>query len=481
MARIAIPTTTAQYHSSTPERSSLAGVSPLPNLLIVLIFAIDLLTPLLIWKGVIPSSIRWLADIAVIAILGILLLRMLAFNQFPLGFWLIAGLAIISMTQATLQGQPFVATLWGWWRTFQLPLFAVFAYLNPHWPKKFPQLLRQVCVALLVVELLVQILQYVTGEPVGDNLAGTLGRNGVSPLLIFSVFTLSLTLGYGAIRGDWRSFLLAFGAGVLSSSLAENKIFPFAALLLSIFAIGLYVWLGGKFWKLMPYLILIFAGLIGFFVTYNYFVPAAERRPLEQFIFDEGTREQYNQNIRIANDGSTSYDIGRNFAMEFGWNFIRTHSDPSVLLFGLGLGAKTESVSLGIIGIAFEQDGLGFTTGTGLMVLLQEMGLMGIGAVLLFVAVITHCLLKDLRIFRSSVVSELRIGILIFTWLWPVWLWYKPFLWYRETMVLYWIVLGYLFYHRKYDQLVADQDEVFGFDPNSTVLGPVKDKNASSV
>lgn len=456
-----MPTFASWHNQLLSGKPSIMMVSPKANLLIFFIFFAELLLPLLIWKGVVPAPVRWLPDLLVVVVTGILFLRMFVFDQFPLGFWLIIGLFILSTAQATLQGQPIATTLWGGWRTLQLPFFAVYAYLNPHWPARFPQRLRQVCVYILAFELLIQIIQYATGEPIGDNLAGSFGYFGVSPLLMFCVITLSFTLGYGAVSGDWRLFLLTFALGLASSVLAENKIFAVATLLMAFFAAVLYLILGGKIWKLMPYGGLLLLGLVLFFVGYNLFVPAAERRPLQQFLFDEETAETYNESIRpgsAVNDTNSDYRIGRTFAMEYAWNFILTHTDPTVLFFGLGLGAKSESRSLGLVGIAFEQDGLGYTTGTGMMNLLEEMGLMGVAVMGAFMALLSYHLFKDMNRYKNSGATELRIALLIFTLLWPLWLWYKPVLWFRVTMILYWVSIGYVFYQRRFDQLMEQKD-----------------------
>jgi hypothetical protein len=253
------------------------------------------------------------------------------------------------------------------------------------------------------------------------------------------------------VTGDWRSFLLVFTLGIVSSVLAENKIFPVAILLLTFLAAGLYLLLGGKLWKLLPYASLFSVGLLLFFVGYNLLVPAAERRTLQQFIFDEETRDSYNQTLRASGNNRVDYNIGRDFAVEFAWNYIWTHTDPSVLVFGLGLGARSESKSFGLLGIALEQDGLGVVRGTGLMNLLQEMGLMGLALVAAYMSSMVYLLLKDIRRYRDSTATELRVALLIFTLLFPLWLWYKPFLFYRVTTVIYWVGIGYVFRQRRYD------------------------------
>ncbi len=440
-------------------RPPLTMASAAVNYLIVVIFLTDLLTPFLIWKGFLPSITRWGSDVAILLVVVILFMRMLVFDRFPVGIWFIAALSILGITQATFQGQDILTTLWGWWKTFQFPLIALYAYLNPHWPAKFPERLRWLCVAVLAFELIVQLGQYATGEPVGDNLAGTFGRNGVSQLLFFSAIAVSCTLGYGVVKGDWRLFLVTFALGIVSSVLAENKIFPVVTLLLAGFAVGIYLYLGGKFAKLVPYGALLLTGLVLFFVGYNLLVPSAERRPLQDY-FDTETRESYNTRIRqSSNDAATDYNIGRTFAMQFGWDYVRNYPDETVFLLGLGLGARTESTTLGAGGIAFERDGLGLTRGTGMLVLLQEMGLLGVLAIASLMLWLTYQLLGDLKRYPHSAANELRVGIILFTLLWPLWLWYKPVIWARIAMLIYWLAIGYVLHHRAADQRATDQTQ----------------------
>lgn len=453
MTKLLNPSLTSFPRSLPSTKIAVHDLSPTVNFLIILIFFTDLVSPFLIWKGILPAPVRWISDLALVAVLGIIFFRMVVLDRFPLGFWLLAGFAILGMAQATLHGQSPVATMWGWWQTLSVPTLVIYAYLNPHWPQNFPRRIFQICFGILAIQLVIQLFQYATGEPIGDNLAGTFGYRGVSELLVFSVLTISLTLGHGVASGEWRPFLLAFAMGIVSSVLAENKIFPVAVLMLTMMAAGLTVYLGGKLLKLVPYAALFTVGLVLFFVGYNAFVPAAEKRTLEQFIYDEELRENYNQHVRTVTSDQADFRIGRAFALEHGWNFIRTHGDSSVFLFGLGLGARSESKSLGATGIALEQDGLGLVRGTGIMNLLHEMGLMGVAVVTLFILLLTYLLLRDMRLYRTSIATELRAALLMFTLLWPLLLWYKPFWWFRVSMVLYWIALGYVFYQRRHDQL----------------------------
>ncbi|MCB0082736.1 MAG: hypothetical protein KDE47_17465, partial [Caldilineaceae bacterium] len=168
---------------------------------------------------------------------------------------------------------------------------------------------------------------------------------------------------------------------------------------------------------------------------------------------DSETRESYNQRIRrSSDDASTDFNIGRTFAMQFGWEFISNATDRTVFLLGLGLGARTESTTLGAGGIAFERDGLGLTRGTGMLVLLQEMGVLGVLTMASLMLWLGVRLLTDLKRYPTSAASELRAGILLFTVLWPLWLWYKPVIWARVAMLLYWLAVGYVVRQRAIDE-----------------------------
>ena len=58
---------------------------------------------------------------------------------------------------------------------FKYPLVGLYVYLQPAPSPHFPARLRIIGISLLILEVGVQIGQYLTGEKVGDNLAGILG------------------------------------------------------------------------------------------------------------------------------------------------------------------------------------------------------------------------------------------------------------------------------------------------------------------
>lgn len=415
------------------------------NLLFVLALATDLLTPFLIWKGILPAYTRWLSHVAVAAMMIAAYARMLVFNRIPAAVWVIAWLSVTGIAVAILQGQGIGATAWGWWIMFQYPLVGLYAYLRPHRPERFPQLLRTACIAILSAEVMIQIGQYLTGEPPGDNLAGTFGEHGTAKLVIFIAFILCLALGEWLAEGRWKTLVLVLGLGTVSSVLGEIKIFPVIVLALGMVTIMIRVFQRGQRRKAFQYLVLVGAVVWVFFPAYDAVVlPARGSQPLEAYT-DLTTLADYLGHQSQASDTGMyygRYSFGRNYALSYAWEEIRT--DMTTLLFGWGVGARGESRTLGIAGVGLLEGDVGLTTGTSLLVMMQEWGLVGmvvLGGLLLWVVV---ALIQDMGRKPDSNVTELRYALLLFSLLWPLWLWYHRVWGHRVTMLLYWWSLGYV-------------------------------------
>ena len=418
-------------------------VSPQTNLLLVLALATDLLVPFLIWKGILPAPTRWVSHIAVVTLMGLAYARMMVFDQIPGAAWIIAGILAIGVTVALFGGQGITATAWGCLMMFQYPLVGLYAYLQPHWPDRLPQRLCTFCTAILGMEVIVQIGQYLTSQTPGDNLAGTFGWHGTGLLVMFILFVLCLALGQWLASGQWKTLIWVLALGSVSSVLGEMKIFPVAALALTMLAAGFFVLKGGHLSKLVPYVVLLGVTVWIFITGYNMFVPIAKRMPIDQFLLDADALNEYLGSISgSAINQNTTYDISRNFAVKYGWSTITR--DTTTFLFGFGLGARGESKTLGTTGIALEQASLKMSRRSSLLVLMQEMGLLGLigmGGFVLWVAVV---LFRDIRRYPQSQAVELRYALLLFSLLWPVWLWYQTVWDFRVLMLLYWGALGYV-------------------------------------
>ncbi|MCH7745999.1 MAG: 50S ribosomal protein L11 methyltransferase [Chloroflexi bacterium] len=277
--------------------------------MIMVVLMADLLTPFFIWKGILPPPIRWISSIGVAILASIAFARMMALDRIPRAVLVIGALSAIGITVALLEGQGILATAWGWWRMFEFVLVGLFAYLSPHWPPRFPHRLLAFCVGVLGMEVLFQIGQYLTGQPIGDHLAGTFGRHGVGPLAIFIMFVLCLGLGQWLSEGRWKILLIAITLGLISSVLGEIKIFTAAALALSMLAALFFVLRRGQLRKLIPFALLAGIVLWIFAAGYNTFASRSNRPLLQQVYLDSTRRNSYLNLVRQSATEPDSFDI----------------------------------------------------------------------------------------------------------------------------------------------------------------------------
>jgi hypothetical protein len=415
-----------------------------PNIFLVLAFIADLLTPYLIWKGYVPGLVRWISHAAIFFMVLGVFLRMLAFNRIPFTFWIIFMLSAIGISAAIFTGQDLPTTIWGWWLMYQFPLVAIFCALEPGWPKDFSKKLITVLTYVVGFEVLVQLFQYFTGEVPGDNLAGTFGENGTGNLVLFLVIVLSFSLGNWIENRRWLNLGIVLVLGVASSILGEMKLFYLAIIFLGFTAILLYAIKGGHVWTFIPYSVLLVAFAMIFVPIYNVVVPSASKIPFEQYFLDPQLLTKYLNLANRYNTGSVViYDLGRNYAAQYGWEQIST--DPMTLFFGYGLGARAESRTLGILGRGLTEGALGVTSGTSLLVLLQETGVVGMFVMALFIIFVVIKLFSDIRAYPGSDVNGIRYGLILFTLFWPLWIWYNAAWTLRIPMLLYWATLGFAF------------------------------------
>jgi hypothetical protein len=414
-------------------------------ILLLLALTVDLVTPVLIWKGMVPAYSRWLSHAVVVAIMVGAYVRMMVLDRIPRGLWLIVWLSAVGIVVALLRGQSIGATLWGWWIMFQFPVLAVWVYLQPRWPGMLAPWLRHLCVAILAAEVVIQIGQYLTGEPPGDNLAGTFGSHGDVTLMLFVLFVLCLALGHWLATGSWKTVALVLALGSVSSVLGALKLFPFAVLLLGMASVVVYGLWKGQPGKLVVYALLMGSVAWAFFGTYNRLVsPARAAPPLESYLNIETLADYFGGLKPVSGSGAYSqrYLMGRNYAITYGWEAIQ--GDPSALLFGMGLGARGESRTLGTAGVGLLEGTVGLSTGTTLLVMMQESGLVGMGILVAAAAWVVVRLASDIREHPQSEAIELRYGLLLFSLFWPLWMWYTTVWMFRAIMLLYWASLGYV-------------------------------------
>lgn len=409
--------------------------------LLLLAVITDLVTPLLIWKGIIPAQARWFSHAAIVAMIPLSYVRMMLSSGVPRPVYYSLFLLTTGAVVALLRGQGILATAWGCWLMVQFPLVGLYSYLWRRWPDDFAGRLCSFCVSVVVLQVLVQIAQYVTGQTPGDDLSGLFGEHGTDRLAIFLLFVYCLGLGRWMVSGQWRMAVLVLLLGGVSSALGEMKLFPVAAMALTTAAVFVAVVRGASVARLVPFAIASTVGLVVCIAAYEQVIVAGgySSRSIMDFL-DKETRDRYLSGVTSTSD-QASY-MGRNYALAYGWETISQSS--STWLLGYGLGARGESQSLGTAGAGLQQEQGEFTTGTGLLVLLHEMGSFG-----LFFAVATYIWinLTLVRTIRRQPVSEtqtLCYALLLFSLLWPLWFWYGHVLTLRVPMLFYWGTLGYV-------------------------------------
>lgn len=434
------------WYQTAPKENRLIALWKKYDFLLIVLFAliVDLLVPYLTWKRYLPGATRWIADACVALLLAITLARMFVFDRIPMGMLVIIGATFLWSVVANFEGQPAVATIWGWWRMFKYPTLAVFLTLQPRWPENFGKMLVKGTVGVLTFEVLFQLFQWLTGEVPGDNLAGSFGRNGVAPLFYFIVFTLCIALGTWLVRGEGKILLWVVVLGALSSGFGEMKVFPVALIALGVLALSIHMIRGGRIRELFLY-VAFFSIVAPAFVTF-YNIVVADARGTRRFedYFDLDTTEGYLNNVDYNTTTGQTY-LGRGFALSYGWQVIQR--DGTTFLFGYGLGARGESVSLGIVGQGLASGDYGLTTGSSLLVMMQEFGLVGLGSFGLFMLWLIVTLFHHVQQAPEDDDAILRYAVILFSMMWPFWLYYHKVWDFGVTMLIYWGVVGYLLSH----------------------------------
>ncbi len=414
------------------------------TLLPMLAIGVDLATPLLIWQGVLPPSIRWASHTAVAAMIVVSVLRMLAFGRIPRSFLAIVAISLIWSYVAIGNGQGILPTAWGLWLLFQFPLVGLFAYLQPVWPADFPDYVRKAVLWILALQVSVQLVQFATGVRPGDGLSGLFGQNGTGNAVIFSLLACCLFFGFWIESQRWKELILVLSLSVVSSVLGEMKLFPAAIALIALLAAVLYAATHRKPARTFLFVLLIAIVLISFLNLYNLLVPGAERDPLQSYITNSASLSRYLNRLAVYNVGGNIYaDMGRDFAIQLGWNSLQR--DPITALVGYGIGSRSESKSLGTAGVALTGGDLGWSVGTSLLVFMQEMGWLGLMTLSALILWIALSLIRGIRRDPASTALGVRYGMLLFTVLWPVWLYYAVTWTMRAPMLLYWLLVGYVF------------------------------------
>jgi hypothetical protein len=410
----------------------------------ILALCIDLFTPYLIWQNILPAWIRWGSHFSVAAMIVVSIFRMFGFNHIPRAVWLILTVSILWSYVARGSGQGISVTIWGVWLLFQFPLVALFMYLQPNLPKQFPVDLRTYGLIVLGMQVMVQLFQYASGVRPGDDLSGLFGRNGTGNAVLFAILMCCVFLGYWITSKKWVGLVAALTLAIISSVLGEMKLFPVAITVIGLLAIVLYAIKYRAPGKMLVFLALIVGVLIGFVYFYNIIIPNADSVPIQTYITNPAALYSYlNSATRHSSEGGGyTTNIGRGYAVQLGWQSLQ--KNPLTLLFGYGLGTRSESQTLGTAGVALTTGDLGLSVGTSMLVMMQEMGLVGMFALGSLFLWIILTLAHDIRKNQHSSANELRYALLLFSLMWVLWLFYATTWTMRVPMFLYWLSLGYV-------------------------------------
>lgn len=410
------------------------------HLPLLLAFASFFFTPFLIKELGAPATIRWTGDAAVASMLGLMILRMLVADRIPAILPAIVALSVVGFTVALFEGQSLVATAWGWWLMFKYPLVGLFVYMAPRWPVNFANRLPGICLVILGLQVIVQAWQYlVEGEDNADMIAGTFGWNGTGILALFIILTLGMGFGRWIVRGEWKMLVLILVLGAASSVLGEIKLFPIVLGLFSALVLLIVTLRDGQIYRAVLYLLLLVGVMVAFVILYNSVIAVETGRPIEEYIFDMGKTNHY---LNFATVEGGRYEFGRSYAVNYGWKSIQR--DATTFLFGMGLGARSESVSFGLAGAGLQRGYFGVFVGTSLLVMMQEMGVVGLASLAIFSAWLIITLLRAISRQPRTDFAVLCYAIILFTIGWPLWLYYNVAWTLAAPMWLYWTMVGYV-------------------------------------
>ncbi|HRN67027.1 MAG TPA: hypothetical protein PK205_00260 [Promineifilum sp.] len=410
-------------------------------LLLALVLLAELFTPFLVWPLRLPRIILGVVEIALAMTVFATFIYMLKEDRVPRAVLLIIGLSLVWSLSPMIEGQSLAATAWGWWGMFKYPFLALFAYLVQGWPPDFARRFFRFCIGLLIFQIIVQLIMFALGFPIGDSLAGTFGLKGVMQFTMLVFFIVSLGLGHWLATYERKTLLLILALGLLGSTLNATKFYLIGVGILAAATLLIHLIRGGQIRQLFIYIVLIAGAAAVFIPIYNsYLVNAMGLKPLQEYLNLE-TAGNY-----IFTDGSgngdLTYNIGRGLAITYGWQQIQR--DLTTTLFGFGIGTRSQSELLGIRGSVLQEDvyGVGVTTmGTWI----QEIGVVGM---LVFM---TICLWMATKMFQYArrVVDPYRAtlayGLMLFTLFWPLWQWYHKAWTAGVMMTLYWVAIGYIF------------------------------------
>lgn len=411
--------------------------------LLLALLVSELIFPYFIWRFRLPGALDFVQEIIAATIMAVTILHMIARDRIPVAVPVVLAVTLVWGLVAYFEGQSLAATAWGWWKLFKYPFVGLFAYMIVPWPRNFADWWVRFLVVLMAFEVGVQLIRLLLGEPPGDSLAGTFGSKGVGSQTSFNLFIIALSFGSWIALHRWKLLVVALVLGLASSMMNVTKFYIPGILVMSLLTIALQLIAGGRVRHLLGFVFAL--GLLGMIAipVFNRFVADTRGLPelqeyfqpekLEGYLFTDGQGDQ---------DGT--YNLGRGLAITYAYQTISR--DMTTKLFGMGLGARSLSASLGIVGTGLENDLYGsVTAGTGVLVRLQEQGIVGLITLQIFFLWLMWRLAKDTRRHNNASLKALEFGLILYTLLWPLWLVLQNAWSDGVMMILYWVTVGYVF------------------------------------
>lgn len=410
-------------------------------LLFALLFLAELFTPFLRW----PLGLPKIIELGIHGATGLILFGafavMMTEDRIPKSILIILGITLIWGIVVLYEGQSVLTVIWGWYQIFKYPLIGIFAYLTIGKPKNFAEWFIKFCLALLAFQVGVQIIMYMMGFPINDNMSGTFGSFGTGKYIMMVFFVVAVMAGHWLATRNVRYLIVALVLGLIGSILGAVRIYLVgAALLLGITALLQVIW-GRKVRQLLM-LILLFAALGAIFLpVYNNFLAGIGSPALQDLLQGEGLERV----LFFSNDSVSEgrYDVGRGQRVLNSWQQVQ--GDVVKVMFGHGLGSRTNATLLGLGGVSIQSDYYGRTPGTSLSNWIQEYGLVGLAVFMLIIIWINALLFRFSRWLADPYQRSLIYGLILFTSSWPVWIFYIDVTVAGIMMILYTVSLGYIF------------------------------------
>ncbi len=413
-----------------------------PARLLIILLITELIFPFLIWRLRLPRILDFSQDMVAGVIMAITVLYMLSRNRIPPVVLVILAATLIWGMVALFEGQGMAATAWGWWKFFKYPIIGLYAYLVVRWPRGFADWWMRFLIGVMLFEVIVQLIRLALGEPPGDSLAGTFGQKGVGPHTSFNMFVVALAFGSWIATRKWKILLIALALGLAASMMNVTKFYIPGVFILGAATLGLQLIAGGRFKQLFIFVVVFGLLAAAAVPLFNRFIADTRGLPelqeylqpdrLDRYLFSDGKGDE---------DGR--YNLGRALSVTYAMQIVSR--DPTTLLFGMGLGARSNSTGLGIVGTGLENDLYGGAEGTGLLIRIQEQGIVGLATMWLFSVWIMLRLYQDAKRHDNEALKTLEYGLILYSLFWPLWLWYQNPWTHGVMMILYWTTVGFVF------------------------------------